>query len=152
MSHESSRRRPLWGSRVRAPLTEVAVALSSSTDVDLPLAPYDVRASRTHLDELERLGLLDPDGRQRLDRALARIGNEIQSGTFAWAAEHEDVHMNVETAVRDAVGPELAGQLQAGRSRNEEVVTDERLWLKDAVDRLVEAMTRLQEVLVARSE
>jgi argininosuccinate lyase len=150
MSHEPSR--PLWGSRVRAPLTEVALELSSSTDVDLPLAPYDLRASRVHLDELARLGLLDADGRQRLDDALARIGDEIEGGTFAWSEEHEDVHMNVEAAVRDAVGPELAGQLQAGRSRNEEVVTDERLWLKDAVGRLVGAMTRLQEVLVTRSE
>jgi argininosuccinate lyase len=60
--------------------------------------------------------------------------------------------MNVEAAVRDAVGPELAGQLQAGRSRNEEVVTDERLWLKDAVDRLLEAITALQDVLIIRAD
>ena len=150
MPHESSR--PLWGSRVRAPLTDVALELSSSTDVDLPLARYDLLASRAHLDELARLGLIDADGRRRLDDALARIGQEIETGTFAWSDEHEDVHMNVEAAVRGAVGPELAGQLQAGRSRNEEVVTDERLWLKDAVGRLADATRALQHVLVTRAE
>ncbi|MDQ2673385.1 MAG: argininosuccinate lyase [Chloroflexota bacterium] len=144
--------RPLWGSRVRARLTEVALELSSSTDVDLPLAPYDVRASRAHVDELTRLGLLDAEGRASLDDALARIGADIEGGTFAWSDEHEDVHMNVEAAVREAAGAELAGQLQAGRSRNEEVVTDERLWLKDAVDRLAAAIARLQQALVTGAE
>jgi argininosuccinate lyase len=144
--------RPLWGSRVRAPLTAVALELSSSTDVDRPLAPYDIEASRAHLAELERLGLLEADGRSRLDEALARIGEEIADGSFAWSEGHEDVHMNVEAAVRETAGAELAGQLQAGRSRNEEVVTDERLWLLDAVRRLDTAARGLQETLLTRAE
>ena len=144
--------RPLWGSRVRAPLTTVALELSSSTDVDRPLAPYDIAASRAHLVELERLGLLDADGRRRLDDALARIGQRLADGSFAWSEEHEDVHMNVEAAVREAAGAELAGQLQAGRSRNEEVVTDERLWLLDVVRRLDAAARGLQETLLTRAE
>ena len=149
MPHEA---RPLWGSRVRAPLTGLAVELSSSTDIDLPLASYDVRASRAHLEELARLGLLDSDGRSRLDAALASIGDEIEAGTFAWSEEHEDVHMNVEAAVREAAGPQLAGQLQAGRSRNEEVVTDERLWLKDAIRRLDGAVRELHDRLIGRAD
>jgi len=155
MTHDESHAdasRPLWGSRVRAPLTPVALELSSSTDVDRPLAPYDIRATRAHLLELERLGLLDADGRARLDAALAQLGEEIADGSFAWSEEHEDVHMNVEAAVREAAGPELAGQLQAGRSRNEEVVTDERLWLLDAVRSLDTASKALQETLLARAE
>jgi argininosuccinate lyase len=144
--------RPLWGSRVQAPLTAVALELSSSTDVDRPLAIHDVAATRAHVAELERIGLVDADGRDRLDDALERIGDAIENGTFAWSDAHEDVHMNVEAAVREAVGPELAGQLQAGRSRNEEVVTDERLWLKDAVGRLDAALRNLQETLLRRAE
>jgi argininosuccinate lyase len=144
--------RPLWGSRVRAPLTDIAIELSSSTDVDRPLAPYDVAASRAHLDELERIGLLDADGRARLDEALAGIGEAIAAGTFAWSDAHEDVHMNVEAAVREAVGTELAGQLQAGRSRNEEVVTDERLWLRDAVARLDAGLRGVQATLTRCAE
>lgn len=144
--------RPLWGSRVQAPLTPTAVELSSSTDVDRPLAVHDLAATRAHLVELERLGLLQADGRERLDEALGTVAAAIEDGSFAWSEEHEDVHMNVEVAVRAAVGPELAGQLQAGRSRNEEVVTDERLWLLAAVRRLDGAATALQLTLIGRAE
>ncbi|MDQ2934148.1 MAG: argininosuccinate lyase [Chloroflexota bacterium] len=144
--------RPLWGSRVRAPLTAVALELSSSTDIDRPLAVHDIAASRAHVQELLALGLLTDEGLDRLDAALAAIAAQIESGAFAWSEALEDVHMNVEAGVRDAVGPELAGQLQAGRSRNEEVVTDERLWLLDAVDRLDGLLLNLQRTLAKRAE
>ena len=152
MPNDHAASRPLWGSRVQAPLTPTGLELSSSTDVDRPLAIHDVSATRAHLLELERIGLLDADGRQRLDDALATVAAQIAEGTFPWSEEHEDVHMNVEAAVRAAVGPELAGQLQAGRSRNEEVVTDERLWLLAAVTRLDAAVERLQRTLLIRAE
>src|SRR5918995_796603 len=93
--------RPLWGGRVRAPLTEIAIELTSSTDVDLPLAAYDIAASRAHVSELARLGLVNADGQARLDGALERIGEAIEAGTFPWSEEHEDVHMNVEAALRE---------------------------------------------------
>jgi len=143
--------RPLWGGLVRAGLTPAAAALSSSTDIDRPLAAYDVAASRAHVSELHRLGLVTDDGRARLDAALAGVAAELKAGTFAWDEAREDVHMNVEAAIREAVGPELAGQLQAGRSRNDEIVTDERLWLLDAIGRLDERLQRLQKTLVARA-
>ena len=144
--------RPLWGSRVRAPLTAPAAALSSSTEVDRPLAAHDVAASRAHVGELHRLGLVDDDGKDRLDRALADVAAKLQDGTFAWEEAREDVHMNVEAAIRALVGPGLAGQLQAGRSRNDEIVTDERLWLLEAVVRLDSRLQRLQHTLVQRAE
>lgn len=144
--------RPLWGSRVRAPLTAVAVELSSSTDVDVPLAVHDIAASRAHVAELLALGALTDEGQGRLDAVLAEVAAEFDDGTFSWSEAHEDVHMNVEARVRDAVGPELAGQLQAGRSRNEEVVTDERLWLRQAVDRLDGLVLALERTLVRRAE
>ena len=152
MPNEHAPDRPLWGSRVQAPLTPVALELSSSTDVDRPLAVHDIAVTRAHLHELERLGLLEADGRAKLDEELAAVSASIEGGTFPWSEEHEDVHMNVEAAVRAAVGPELAGQLQAGRSRNEEVVTDERLWLLAAVTRLDAAVERLQRTLLIRAE
>ena len=144
--------RPLWGSRVRAPLTAVALELSSSTGVDRPLAVHDVAASRAHIGELVAIGLLTEEGHRRLDGVLAEIAAEFDAGAFAWSEDLEDVHMNVEARVREAVGPELAGQLQAGRSRNEEVVTDERLWLRDAVDRLESLILNLERTLARRAE
>jgi argininosuccinate lyase len=144
--------RPLWGSRVQAPLTPIATELSSSTAVDRPLAAHDIAASRAHVAELHALGLITDAGSARLDEALATVAAQIADGTFAWDEAAEDVHMNVEAAVRTAVGPELAGQLQAGRSRNEEVVTDERLWLLAAIRRLDLMLTELQRTLLRRAE
>jgi argininosuccinate lyase len=148
----ASQERPLWGSRVRAPLSPAAARLSSSVDVDRALAPYDVAASRAHVAELHRLGLVDDAGRSKLDAALANVAAQIEDGTFEWDEAREDVHMNVEAAIREEVGPELAGQLQAGRSRNDEIATDERLWLRDALHRLDALLHRLQTSLVSRAE
>lgn len=144
--------RPLWGSRVRAPLTSVAVELSSSTQVDLPLAVHDIAASRAHVHELAALGILEAEGLERLDSALAGVAAEFVNGTFAWDETREDVHMNVEARVREAVGPELAGQLQAGRSRNDEVVTDERRWIGEAAGRIGALVLDLERTLARRAE
>ena len=127
------------------------VELGGSRDLDLPLATYDVDASRAHVDELLRLGLIDDTGAKRLDDALHAIADDLAEGSFAWRPEAEDIHMNVEAAVREAVGPELAGQLQAGRSRNDEVVTDERRWLRDAVTRLDLLIVALERTLAGRA-
>jgi argininosuccinate lyase len=149
MSHDD---RPLWGSLVQAPLTDVVVELSSSTAIDAPLAAHDVAASTAHVDELRAMGVLDDEGAERLTAALAGVADRITEGTFAWNEASEDVHMNVEAAVRKAVPHELAGQLQAGRSRNEEIVTDERLWLLAATRRLDELLRQLQRTLLRRAE
>jgi argininosuccinate lyase len=143
--------RPLWLGRSADPPSALALELSSTRDVDLPLAPYDIQASRVHVGELLRIGLVDSAGAAELDRALTDVADAITNGTFGWHTEHEDVHMNVEAAVREVVGLELAGHLQAGRSRNEEVVTDERAWLKAAVERLDALLVDLQRALVRRA-
>ncbi len=143
--------RPLWGSRVTAPLTDVAAQLSSSVDVDRPLVAYDVAASRAHVAELEALGIVDSEEASRLDGGLEEIGLAIEGGRLTWSDALEDVHMHVEAALRDAVGPELAGHLQAGRSRNEEIVTDERLWLLNAAERIDAALLGCMRMLARRA-
>jgi argininosuccinate lyase len=121
-------------------------------EIDRALAPYDIVASRAHVAELAELGLIDEASNARLDGALVGIGDAVEAGTFTWTDELEDVHMHVESALRTSVGEELAGNLQAGRSRNEEVVTDERLWLLDAARRIDEALRVCISTLVARAE
>jgi argininosuccinate lyase len=142
----------LWGGRFTDGADPRALELSGSLDVDLPLARYDILGTRAHLDELLALGLLDAEERERLEKALDEVQAQLDAGTFPWKAEHEDIHMNIEAAVIAAVGPELGGHLQAGRSRNEEIVSDERRWLRDAVHRLDQGLLRLQRILVERAE
>jgi argininosuccinate lyase len=147
-----SRQTALWDGRFQAPAADAALALSASLEIDLPLAAHDVAASRVHVTELRRLGLLDEAASDLLDQALAQVAQRLADGSFAWRAEHEDIHMNVEAAVIEAVGPELGGMLQAGRSRNDEIVTDERRWLREASMDLVGAVHGLQAVLLTRAE
>jgi argininosuccinate lyase len=148
----SARHAALWAGRFDAPAADAALALSDSLDVDLPLARHDVAASRVHVGELSRLGLLSEADARRLDDALAGVSEAVTAGTLEWRTEHEDIHMNVEAAVIDAVGPDLGGMLQAGRSRNDEIATDERRWLAEAIAGLREAIGRLRAAFVARAE
>jgi argininosuccinate lyase len=147
-----SRQAALWDGRFQAPASDAALALSGSLEIDLPLAEHDVAASQAHVAELERLGLIVPADAARLHDALLDVAARLADGSFAWHVEHEDIHMNVEAAIIEAVGPELGGMLQAGRSRNEEIVTDERRWLRDATAELVHGVRALQAVVLTRAE
>jgi argininosuccinate lyase len=145
------RQAALWDGRFESSAADAALSLSDSLEVDLPLAVHDIAASRVHVAELERLGLIDSDGRARLDAALAAVAQDLVDGSFRWRPEHEDIHMNVEAAVIEAVGPALGGMLQAGRSRNEEIVTDERGWLRAAAGDLQSALRALVATIVERA-
>jgi argininosuccinate lyase len=147
-----SRQSALWDGRFGSAAADAALALSGSLEIDLPLAQHDIAASRVHVDELERIGLVNAGDAGRLRGALDGIASRLADGSFGWRPEHEDVHMNVEAAAIEAVGPELGGMLQAGRSRNEEIVTDERRWLLGAITALTGALRTLQAALVARAE
>lgn len=151
-SHVTPETPALWSGRFDRPADALALELSGSAEIDRPLAAHDVAASRAHVAELRRLGLIDGDDAGRLDTALAEAATALADGSFEWRAEHEDIHMNVEAWVRDRVGPDLAGHLQAGRSRNEEIVSDERRWLVDAAVRLGDLLRSLQRTLVALAE
>ncbi|MDQ4036212.1 MAG: argininosuccinate lyase [Chloroflexota bacterium] len=148
----SPRQAALWAGRFQSPAADAALELSQSLEIDLPLAEHDVAASRVHVAELRRLSLLTGADAEQLDSALAGVARQIADGTFAWRPEHEDIHMNVEAAVIELVGSALGGMLQAGRSRNDEVVTDERRWLASATDSLIDAIGDLQSVLLERAD
>jgi argininosuccinate lyase len=142
----------LWGGRFTEAANDRALELSSSLDIDLPLAQYDIDATRAHLHELAALGLVAERDRAKLDKALTDVAHRLEAGTFRWRPEHEDIHMNIEAAVIDDVGAEVGGHLQAGRSRNEEIVSDERRWLQDAARRLGIGLKALQQALVDRAQ
>ncbi len=142
---------PRWAGVATARLSDPLLELGGTAAEDAPLAEHDVAASLVHLGELERLGLLDAAAAARARDALLQVGRELADGTFVWRTEHEDVHMNVEAALAERVGETIAGQLQAGRSRNEEVVTDERRWMLATIASLDTAIASLQATLVARA-
>jgi len=123
----------LWGGRFASGPAEAMAALSKSTHFDWVLAPYDVRASQAHARVLHAAGLLtDADLATMLD-GLCRLAADVDSGDFVAAADDEDVHSALERGLIDRIGSEVGGRLRAGRSRNDQVATLFRMWLRDAV-------------------
>ena len=126
----------LWGGRFAdGPAPELA-ALSRSTHFDWVLAPYDVRASQAHAEVLHRAGLLTDEQRDGLLAGLDSLGADIADGSFVPIATDEDVHGALERGLIERVGPDLGGRLRAGRSRNDQVATLFRMWLRDAMGRV----------------
>ncbi|ART69653.1 argininosuccinate lyase [Mycobacterium dioxanotrophicus] len=123
----------LWGGRFTDGPSEALAALSKSTHFDWALAPYDVRASKAHARVLHRAGLLTDEQRDGLLAGLDSLGEDLADGSFGPLPSDEDVHGALERGLIDRVGPDLGGRLRAGRSRNDQVATLFRMWLRDAI-------------------
>ncbi len=142
----------LWGGRFAGgPAPELA-ALSKSTHFDWVLAPYDVAASRAHTAVLHRAGLLTDEQRDGLMAGLDSLGADIADGSFAPLATDEDVHGALERGLIDRVGPDLGGRLRAGRSRNDQVATLFRMWLRDAMRRVAGGVLDVAAALAAQAQ
>ncbi len=141
---------PLWVGRFSKPPAAEAAALSESLSFDVRLAPQDVEASVAHARGLEDAGLLTADEAAALEKTLREVGAEIAAGTFAFHPFDEDVHSAIERGVTERLG-DLGAKLNAGRSRNDLVVTDLRLWLLAAREGIEERAVRLVQALVAHA-
>jgi argininosuccinate lyase len=139
---------PLWGGRFDTAPAPEAGALSRSLSVDLRLAPQDVESSVAHVRALEDAGLLSSGEAAALEKALREVGEEIATDRFAFHPADEDVHSAIERGVTERLG-DVGAKLHAGRSRNDLVVTDLRLWLLAAARRIDAGIVRLMRALIA---
>lgn len=137
----------LWGGRFGGAPAEALARLSVSVQFDWRLAPYDLAASRVHARVLHRAGLLDDGELDRLLAALEDLAAAVRSGGFRPTADDEDVHTALERGLLERLGG-LGGKLRAGRSRNDQVATDLRLYLRDAARSLAGAVADLEQALV----
>jgi argininosuccinate lyase len=137
----------LWGGRFSGGPAEALARLSMSVHVDWRLAPYDLLASKAHARVLHRAGLLDDAELRRILVALEELDHDARHGLFRPAPEDEDVHTALERGLLERVGA-LGGKLRAGRSRNDQVATDLRLYLRDHVRQLVTRIAELENALV----
>ena len=138
---------PLWAGRFTTPPDPAAVALGRSLSFDVRLAPYDVEAGVAHVRALEESGLVTAAEAGQLEKALRDMGEEIAAGTFAFDAADEDVHSAIERGVIERLG-DVGAKLHAGRSRNDLVMTDLRLWLLDAEGRIRDVIERCGRALL----
>ena len=123
----------LWGGRFSGGPSEAMFALSVSTHCDWVLAPYDVLASKAHAKVLHEAGLLSDVDLDTMLSGLTELGEKVASGEFRPAPTDEDVHGAMERGLIEIVGPEVGGRLRAGRSRNDQVATLFRMWVRDAI-------------------
>ena len=142
----------LWGGRFAGGPSEAMAALSKSTHFDWVLAPYDVLASKAHARVLHARGLLSDADFDTMIEGLDQLGRDVASGEFGPEPTDEDVHGAMERGLISRVGPEVGGRLRAGRSRNDQVATLFRMWLRDAVRGVALDVTDLVGALVAQSK
>jgi argininosuccinate lyase len=141
----------LWGGRFSDGPADTVFALSRSVHFDWRLAPYDLRSSLAHLEILESSGLLTSDVAHAIRGGLKELIAEVASGRFTANATDEDVHSALERGLTEKLG-EIGGSLRAGRSRNDQVTTDLRLYAIDHMLEVASQIIALQEALIAKAE
>lgn len=137
----------LWGGRFAGGPAPALAALSKSTHFDWVLAPYDIRASIAHARVLRKAGLLTDEQLGALVEGLEQLGRDVASGAFVPADTDEDVHGALERGLIERVGADIGGRLRAGRSRNDQVATLFRMWLRDAAGRISEGVLDVVQAL-----
>jgi len=141
----------LWGGRFTGSPAEIMGRINASIDFDKRLYAEDIAGSKAHCAMLVAQRILSPEDGAAIAAGLDQIRSEIESGSFAYRAEREDIHMNIEARLTELIGP-AAGRLHTARSRNDQVATDLRLWVRGAIERLDALMQELQRALIDRAE
>src|SRR6185436_19976453 len=131
-----------WGGRFTGSLAEAMLRLSASVDVDRALAEDDIQGSMAHARGLSRAGVLTAKELETMLHGLQTVLDEVRQGNMKWDSALEDVHMNVEARLTEVIGP-LGGKLHTGRSRNDQVATDLRLWARRTASEIGEAIDAL---------
>ncbi len=141
----------LWGGRFKENTNELVEKFTESVSYDKRLAPYDIAGSIAHVKMLEKQGILTPQEADKIVKGLNEILNEIEKGEFEWKTELEDVHMNVEKRLTENVG-EVGGKLHTGRSRNDQVATDVRLYVRREIREILELLKNLRKAFLKQAE
>ncbi|MCC3245643.1 argininosuccinate lyase [Methylocystis sp. WRRC1] len=140
----------IWGGRFQSATDAVLEAINVSIDFDKRLGPQDIRGSLAHVAMLAKQGIVSQEDADRITKGLEQIGGEIERGEFVFSRALEDIHMNAESRLAELIGP-AAGRLHTARSRNDQVATDFRLYIRDEIDALDAQLADLQLALVERA-
>jgi argininosuccinate lyase len=140
----------MWGGRFGSGPDPIMEDINVSIDVDRHLYRQDIAASKAHAAMLAKQGIITAQDAKQIAHGLDTILSEIESGKFAFKRALEDIHMNVENRLAELIGP-AAGRLHTARSRNDQVATDFRLWLRDAIDEIDAALAAYQRALAEKA-
>lgn len=140
-----------WGGRFNEPVDAFVARFTASVDFDKRLYKHDIMGSIAHAKMLTEVSVLTAVERDAIIEGLNQIQQEIEAGQFEWRVDLEDVHMNIEARLTERIGV-TGKKLHTGRSRNDQVATDIRLWLRDEIDRIKDEVTRLQQGILQLAE
>ncbi|MEL6710701.1 MAG: argininosuccinate lyase [Pseudomonadota bacterium] len=141
----------LWSGRFNEPTDQFVEAFTASVAFDQRLAPYDIQGSIAHARMLTQQKILTQTECDKIVAGLETILARIERGELVWSVAHEDVHMNIEAALTNAIG-EAGKKLHTGRSRNDQVATDIRLWLRDEIQSIITAVKQVQQAILDLAE
>ena len=147
MHDQFEHKQQAWSARFSEPVSDLVQRYTASVGFDQRLALFDISGSIAHATMLSEQGILQADDLAAIERGMAQIRAEIESGTFEWKLELEDVHLNIEARLTQLVG-DAGKRLHTGRSRNDQVATDIRLWLRESIDQAIAQLRALQRALV----
>ncbi len=140
-----------WSGRFSEPVSERVKRYTASIPFDWRLAPFDIQGSLAHAAMLQKVGVLSGEDLADIRRGLGEILADFEAGNFVWNLDDEDIHFNIERALTRKVG-DAGKRLHTGRSRNDQVATDVRLWLRDAIDRILALLRAAQVALLDLAE
>ncbi|MFL2778234.1 MAG: argininosuccinate lyase [Paracoccus marcusii] len=141
----------MWGGRFAAGPDAIMEAINASIGFDRRLYAQDIRGSRAHAAMLAATGIISDSDAEAIGKGLLTVLSEIEAGQFAFRTDLEDIHMNVEARLKEVIG-EPAGRLHTGRSRNDQVATDFRLWVREQCDAAIDGLTALIRAALSQAE
>ena len=150
MASETKKGQQMWGGRFAAQPSDIMQSINASIDVDQRMVREDIAGSRAHADMLAEQGIISDTDNVAIQDGSDQIASELEAGAFPFRVELEDIHMNVEARLKELIG-EPAGRLHTARSRNDQVVTDFRLWTRGALTEARRGLKALQRALVQRA-
>jgi argininosuccinate lyase len=141
----------MWGGRYKLGPSEIMEKINASIGFDKRLYAQDIAGSLAHAEMLVARGILTAKDGAAIKRGLKQVQGEIESGRFKFSTKLEDIHFNVEARLTDLIGP-AGGRLHTGRSRNDQIALDVRLWVRDTIDSVESMLRDLQEALIKRAD
>ena len=142
---------PIWGGRFNGSPSEIMEHINASIDFDKRMYAQDITASKAHAAMLVKQEIISAEDGTKIREGLDQILNEIEDGSFEFKISLEDIHMNIESRLKEIVG-DAAGRLHTARSRNDQVATDFKLWVREELDHLDSALKLLQETFINQAE
>jgi argininosuccinate lyase len=143
MTEQFSNKDKAWSARFSEPVSELVKRYTASVAFDQRLAMVDIQGSLAHADMLAHTGIITAKDLEQIRQGFRTIEQEVRDGVFAWSVDLEDVHLNIERRLTELVG-DAGKRLHTARSRNDQVATDIRLWLRDTIDETDAALRALR--------